>query len=103
MLPAWVEAFVREAHLAHLALAVLLLEGVAVVAFRHRLGSRAKGLLANVATGIALMLVVRAALLDRPAFEIAGLFAVAFALHIMDMTMRLRSDSAVTRPRGGPR
>ena len=86
----WFEAFVREGHLAHLALAVLALEGLAILALRHRLGARTLPLLVNVATGAVLMLIVRAALLGRPVLEIAALFTLALALHLADAALRLR-------------
>lgn len=87
---AWFEGFVRDAHLAHLALAVLVLEALIVLAFRHRLGAKTMPLLVNVATGVVLMAIVRAALLERPALEIAALFTLAFVLHLSDAALRLR-------------
>ena len=86
----WLEWAVREAHLAHLALGVLVLEAALALALRARLGARLPGVLLNIATGAALMLIVRAALLDRPAWEIAALFSLAFPLHLADMALRLR-------------
>lgn len=87
----WFEGFVASAGLANLALAVLAIEAVAVLAFRKRLGPATSSLLVNSATGIALMLIVRAALLGQPALLIAVLFTLAFALHLLDVWMRLRS------------
>ena len=88
--PLWLSNLVARGHLAHLALAVLGLEGLLVLVFRSRLGARALPLLVNVATGAVLMLIVRAALLGRPTFEILALFAVAFVLHLLDAMLRLR-------------
>ena len=86
----WFADFVLGAGLANLALAVLALEAVAVLALRSRLGGRTAGLLVNAGTGAALMLIVRAALLDRSAWEIAALFTLAFGLHVLDGWLRLR-------------
>ena len=86
----WFETFVRDAHLAHMALAVLALEALVVLLLRRRLGGRTVPLLVNVATGAVLMLIVRAALLERPALEIASLFTLALALHLADAALRLR-------------
>lgn len=87
---AWFEEFVGGGGLATLALAVLAAEGLLVLAFRSRIGARAVPLLVNVATGVALMLIVRAALLGASAWWIALLFTLAFALHLLDMALRLR-------------
>ena len=86
----FLDLLVRGALLPHLALAVLALEAVAVLALRRRLGARALSLLVNAATGIALMLIVRAAMLDRAPIEIVGLFTLAFVLHLVDTGLRLR-------------
>ena len=86
----WFEGFVASAGLANLALLVLAAEIVAIIALRGRLSGATKSLLVNAATGIALMLIVRAALLGRPALEIAALFTLAFTLHITDVIVRLR-------------
>ena len=67
-----------------------MIEALLVFAFRHRLGSRTVPLLVNVGTGIVLMAIVRAALLERPALEIAALFTLAFVLHLTDAVLRLR-------------
>ena len=89
-MPAWMETFVREAHLANLALLVLGIEAAALLALRRRLAGMTLGLMLNVATGVVLMLIVRAALLGRPAMEIAALFVVSGLLHGADMWLRLR-------------
>ena len=86
---AWFEGFVAGGGLATLALAVLSVEAVLILAFRARLGSRATALLVNVATGAALMLIVRAALTGGSPWLIAALFTLAFALHLLDAAMRL--------------
>ena len=87
-LVAWL---VADARLAELALAVLAVEAILLVAFRHRFRVFPRGPLVNVATGIALMLIVRAALLGRPALEIVLLFTLAFGLHVADMLPRVRA------------
>lgn len=84
------DGFVAGGGLAGLALAVLAVEAALILACRARLGPRAVPLLVNVATGIALMLIVRAALTGASAWTIAALFTLAFALHLADMGLRLR-------------
>ena len=86
---AWFEGFVAGGGLATLALVVLALEALLVLVFRARLGPRALPLLVNVATGAALMLIVRAALTGGSPWLIAALFTLAFALHLLDAAMRL--------------
>ena len=87
----WFEEFVRSAGLANLAIGVLLLEAILFVALRRRLRGATTSLLVNAATGLMLMLIVRAALLERPALEIAALFTAAFAFHVVDVVVRLRA------------
>ena len=87
---AWFESFVAGGGLATLALLVLALEALLVLVFRTRLGPRALPLLVNVATGAALMLIVRAALAGGSAWLIAALFTLAFALHLLEAGLRLR-------------
>ena len=95
----WFEGFVLSAGLANLALGVLAVEALLVLVFRARLGSLAASLFVNAATGAALMLIVRAALLGAPALQIAGLFTLAFALHLTDIWVRTRpSPRARSRP-----
>ena len=86
----WFGGFVAGGGLATMALLVLTVEAALVLAFRARLGPRTLPLLVNVATGIALMLIVRAALTGASPWLIAALFTLAFALHLADMALRLR-------------
>ena len=87
----WFEGFVASAGLANLAIGVLLLEAALVVALRARIADASASLLVNAMTGLALMLIVRAALLDSSPLVIATLFTLAFALHLLDVWIRLRS------------
>ena len=86
----WFAWLVEDARIAHLALLVLAVEGLVLVLFRSRFERFPRGLFLNVATGAALMLIVRAALLGRPALEIVALFGLAFALHLADALPRAR-------------
>lgn len=87
----WFEGLVLSGGLANLAIAVLVVEAAILLAIRPRIGAVTGSLLVTLANGIALMMIVRAALLGRPAREIAILFTLALALHMLDVWVRLRS------------
>lgn len=85
---ALIEGLVRDGTVALLALAVLGLEALAIL-FAAKRDARLP-LLANAASGVALILALRAALLDQAPQWIALWLGLGFAAHLLDVFVRLR-------------
>jgi hypothetical protein len=83
-----IEGLVRDGTVALLALAVLGLEGLAILLVAK--GQARLPLLANALSGVALILALRAALLDQAPHWVALWLGLSFAAHLLDVFSRLR-------------
>lgn len=83
------EIFTGE-HIADVILGVMILEGIVLIALRHRTGVRILDIVLTLLPGIMLALALRAALTDASWVWIALPLAFAFPVHIADLRRRWR-------------
>ncbi len=89
--PDWLPAFFSIAHIADLAIAVLVLETIVLAARAKRRGeSLPASLVANALSGVFLLLALRAALSGAGIAMIGLWLACGFAAHVADIRVRLR-------------
>lgn len=76
-----------------LILMLVMAEAVGLVVFWtiKRRGIPPRALIANLASGAALMLAVRSALVDAPWTQVAAFLTISFIAHLADLTGRWRS------------
>ncbi len=89
-MPDWALTLFRSGAVADIAIAVLVVETAALLWMRQRLELTARSLLFNAASGIALILALRAALVapDAPLW-VAFWLSAAFVAHLGDLRMRM--------------
>ena len=83
-----IEAFILDGRVTLLALSILAAECFLIAVLRRRTSSPA--LLANVLSGMFLIMALRAALLGSDARAVAAWLALGFAAHLADLAYRLR-------------
>lgn len=85
---ALIEGLVRGGSVTLLALAILGLEGLAILFWTR--GAQRLPLLANALSGMALILALRAALLGQAPLWVALWLGLGFAAHVADVVVRWR-------------
>lgn len=86
------EALLASGRIADLVLIVLALEtaGLVLLQRRRRVAPGPRAILAAALPGAALVIALRFALTDAPWQAIATALAASFALHLIDLTLRLK-------------
>jgi hypothetical protein len=97
-------ALVVDGRLLEWVVVLMLIEGTVLLWWRRRTGGGlpASGVLCLLASGIFLMLAVRAALLDAGTEAVAVWLLAAFAAHIADLVVRWQRPSRGRAPRAAP-
>lgn len=94
-------ALLADGRLLEGVVALMLVEAVVLLWWRHRTGGGlpASGVLCVLASGIFLMLAVRAALVDRDTNAVAVWLLAALAAHVADLVVRWQRPSRGRAPR----
>ncbi|MFN8830424.1 MAG: hypothetical protein ACK50Q_18800 [Labrys sp. (in: a-proteobacteria)] len=86
------QSFFDSGRIIDVILLIVALEVIAVLAFRHRISRRfdLTGFFINLASGVCLMLALRAAMTDAPWVSIAPFLLASFLAHLVDIVLRRR-------------
>lgn len=84
-----IESLIASGMIGFVAIGAIAVELVLLYAFRSRVG-RLSPYVANAASGICLLLALRAALVGQPAAMVGLWLGLGFAAHLGDLFLRLR-------------